>query len=96
MLPTKVERALLQHLEDFLGHLAAFHVFLAERYQTDRRILVAENMARINRAHECILKKMFRARIDVCAGVDQNKDVRLGWKHGRDAGAIDPRQRAQA
>src|SRR5713101_5636763 len=66
----KVERALLQHFEDFLRHLSAFYVFLAERYQTDRRIFVAEHMARINRAHERILKKMFRARIDVRARVD--------------------------
>src|SRR4029453_3897528 len=44
----EVERTLLQHLEDFLGLLSAFHVFFAERYQTNRRTLVAENMARIN------------------------------------------------
>ena len=57
----EVERTLLQHLEDFLGLLGAFHVLFAERYQAYRRILVAENVARINRAHERVLKEMFWA-----------------------------------
>ena len=95
MLPTKVERALLEHFENFLGQISAFHVFVAERYQTDRRILVAKNMARINRAHEGVLKKMFGARVDVCAGIDQDKNIRFCWKHRRDAGTIDAWQRAK-
>ena len=85
----KVERTLLQHFEDFLGHLIAFYVFLAERYQTDRRIFVAEYVARINRAHECILKKLLRAGIDVCARIDQNENIRFCRKHCCDAGTID-------
>src|SRR5438046_10354350 len=58
----KVERTLLQHFEDFLGLLSAFHVFFPERYQTDRRILVTEHVARINRTHERVLKKMWAVR----------------------------------
>src|SRR6266511_1418276 len=87
----EVERTLLQHLEDFLGLLSALHVFFAERYQTNRRILVAENMARINRAHERVLKKVFGPCVDVCACIDQNKYIRLCWKHRRDAGTVDAR-----
>src|SRR6266480_877485 len=88
----KVERTLLEHFEDFLGLLSAFHVFFAERYQTDRRTLVAENVARINRAHKRVLKKVFGPRVDVCARIDQNKNIRFCWKYRCDAGTVDARQ----
>ena len=36
MLPRKLSVALLQHLEDFLRQIRAFHVLVADRHQ-DRR-----------------------------------------------------------
>ena len=35
----EVERALLQHLENFLRQVAALHVFVADRHQADRGFL---------------------------------------------------------
>src|SRR2546428_11662816 len=89
----EVERSLLQHLKDFLRLFSSFHVLLAQRNQTDPWTFVTKNVARINRAHDRVLKKMFGARIDIGSGVDENKDVELGGKHGRDAGPIDSFQR---
>ena len=65
----KVERSFLQHLENFLGLFSSFHVLLTERNQTDPRTFVSKDMARIDRAHDRILQKMFWTRIDVGAGV---------------------------
>src|SRR6266481_6105795 len=78
-----------QHLEYFLGQFGALNILVPERDQANGRILVMQNMPGINRAHECILKKMFWARIDIGACVYQNENVRLGRKHGRDTRSID-------
>ena len=53
----KIERLSLEHLENFLRQLGAFHVFFADRHQTDRRIFVAEHVARIDRAHDGVLQQ---------------------------------------
>src|SRR6266403_616049 len=78
-----------QHLEYFLGQFGALNILVAERDQANGRILVMQNMPGINRAHERILKKVFRARIDIRACVYQNENVRLGRKHGRNTRSID-------
>ena len=60
MLPRKLSELCFEHLEDFLGEFAAFHVFLADRHQADGRVFVAEDVARINRAHDAVLHKVHR------------------------------------
>src|SRR6266513_4423273 len=85
----EVKRTWSQHLEYFLGQFGALHILVAERDQANGRILVMQNMPGINRAHERILKKMFWARIDIRASVDQNENIRLGRKHGRNTRSID-------
>src|SRR6516164_8693790 len=54
-----------------------------------------EHVPRIDRAHERVLKKMFRTCVDVRPGIDQNEDVGFGRKNCRDAGTIDSGQRSQ-
>src|SRR5947209_14114422 len=72
----EVKRTWSQHLEYFLGQFGALDILVAERDQANGRVLVMQNMPGINRAHERILKKMFWARIDICACVYQNENVR--------------------
>src|SRR5438876_5710232 len=91
----EVKRTWFQHLKYFLGQFGALNILVAERDKANGRILVMQNMPGINRAHERILKKMFWARIDIRACVDQNENVRLGWKHGCNARSIDSWQRAK-
>ena len=83
----EVERALLQHLENFFGQVGALHILAADRHQADRRILVTEHVARIDRAHDPVLEQMFGSRVAVRAGIDQDKNVRFGGKNGGDARA---------
>src|SRR6266480_4701768 len=85
----EVKRTWFQHLEHFLGQFGALDILVAKRDQANGRILVMQNMPGINRAHERILKKMFWARIDIRASVDQNENIRLGRKHGRNTRSID-------
>src|SRR6266576_2726022 len=85
----EVKRTWSQHLEHFLGQFGALDILVAKRDQANGRILVMQNMPGINRAHERILKKMFWARIDIRASVDQNENIRLGRKHGRNTRSID-------
>src|SRR5213080_2239524 len=77
----EVKRTWSQHLEHFLGQFGALNILVAERDQTNGRILV--------------LKKMFWARIDVRACVDQNEDIRFRRKHRRDTRSIDSWQSAK-
>src|SRR5206468_3059931 len=91
---TKVQPALLQHLEDFLGQIASLHIFVADRHQTDRRILVAEDMSRIDGAHDGVLQHVFRTWVAIGSGIDQNKDVGFRWDDGGYAGPINAWQRS--
>src|SRR4030095_15326596 len=91
----EVQRTWFQHLEHFLGQFGSFHVLVAKRDQANSRILIMEDMTRVDRTHERILKKMFRAGIDVRACINQNEDIRFGRKDGRDARSIDSWQRAK-
>src|SRR5216117_2283975 len=91
----EIKRTWFQHLKYFLGQFGPLNILVAERDQANGRILVMQNMPGINRAHERILKKMFWARIDIRACVDQNENVRLGRKHGRNTRSIDSWQCAK-
>src|SRR5215469_2423196 len=91
----KVKRTWFQQLEHFLGQLGTLHVLVAKRDQANGWVLIMENMTRVDRAHERVLKKMLRAGIDVRACINQNEDIRFGRKHGRDAWSIDSWQRAK-
>src|SRR5438046_2531219 len=51
--------------------------------------------AKLSELFFSILKKRFRASIDVCARVNQNKDVKFGRKHRRDARPVYSRQSAK-
>src|SRR5256885_7057559 len=85
----EVQRTWFQHLEHFLGQFGALHVLVAQRDQANSRILIMEDMTRVDRAHERILKKMFGAGIDVPPLIDQNEDIRFGREPGRHAPLID-------
>src|SRR5438552_16991117 len=91
----KVKRTWSQHLEHFLGEFGALHILIAERDKANGRTLVMQNMPGINGSHERILKKMFWASIDIRACVNQNEDIRLGRKHGRNTRPIDSWQCAK-
>ena len=71
----EIQIALLEHLEDFLGEVAPFHVFVADRHQADGRLFILEDMPGVNRAHDRVFHHVFRSRVAVGAGVDQNKDI---------------------
>src|SRR5438552_224290 len=91
----KVERALLQHFENFFRQVAPFDVFAADRHEADRRFLITEHVAGINRAHDRILQKMLGFRVAVCAGIDEDKHIRLRWNDGGNAWPVDARQSAE-
>src|SRR5207253_9514934 len=91
----EVKRTWPQHLKYFLRQFGALNILVAERDQANGWILVMQNMPRIDRAHERVLKKMFWARIDVRACVDQNEDIRFRRKHRRDTRSIDSWQSAK-
>ena len=92
---TKVEHALLQHFENFLRQIAPFDVFAADRHEADRRFLITEYVAGINRAHDRILQEMLGLGVAICAGIDEDKDIRLRWNDGSNAGPVDARQSAE-
>ena len=95
MLPRKFSALRLEHLEDFFREVVALYVLAADRHQADRGILVAEDVARIDRAHDRVLQQVLGSRVAVRAGVDQDENIRFGGNDGGDAGPIDARQRAQ-
>ncbi len=91
----EIQGAAFQHFEDLLGEIGTFNVLTADRHQADRGILVAEDVTRIDRAHDPVLQQVLGSGVTVRASVDQDKYVRLGRKERGDPRPIDSRQRAQ-
>ena len=92
----EVERAALQHLEDFFRQVGAFHILAANRHQTDRGILVAEHVARIDRAHDRRIGADVRARASLFAPASIRTKIFVSeGKMAAMPGPIDSRQGAQ-
>ena len=71
----KFRSSCLQSFEGFAGQFVAFGFFRADAENADARLLVAENFARVDAAHDGEMRQVERFAIDVGAGIEQDEIV---------------------
>ena len=93
MLPRKLSPLCLSILKTSLVRSLALHIFVADRHQADRRILVTEHVPGIDRAHDGVLQRCAaRAGRYSRPHRSETKIVRFDGHDGGDAGPIDAGQ----
>lgn len=92
---TESETARLEQLECFACEVVPLFVLRTDRHEADARILVAQDVARIDAAHDRVLQHLLRRGVGVCAGVDEDEKIRLGGHGRRDSRTLDPGERAE-
>ena len=95
-LPMKFRFDLLAEFAGFQGQFGAFVRLGAVAQDADAGILVAENLPRVDAAHDGEIEQGARAALDAGAGIQQDEFIFRGGNDGGDAGAVHAGQRAQA
>ena len=91
----EVQVQLLAELEGSQRQFVAFGVFGADAQDADAGLLVAENLAGVDAAHDGKLREVQRLALDVGAGVQQHEFIfRRGDDRG-DAAAVNAGNPAQ-
>ena len=84
----EIQVELLAELEGFQGQFVAFGVFGADAEHADAGVLVAENLARVDAAHDGVMGQVEGLALDVGAGIEQDEFVVRRGNHRRDAAAV--------